>query len=228
MGMTIRDIIFKLGGGIKNDKKFKAVQMGGPSGGCIPEYLSDTTIDYDSVNATGAIMGSGGMVVMDETTCMIDVAKFFLDFTQKESCGKCTFCRIGTKRMLEILTRITEGKGENGDIEKLEELSYQIKDSSLCGLGQTAPNPVLTTIKYFRDEYEAHINGKKCPAKVCKPLLTYEVDAEKCTGCTVCAKNCPSNCITGARKEIHFINQKDCIKCGMCFTKCKFDAIRVN
>jgi len=228
MGMTIHDIIFKLGGGIKNDKRFKAVQMGGPSGGCIPEYLSNTTIDYDSVNATGAIMGSGGMVVMDETTCMIDVAKFFLDFTQKESCGKCTFCRIGTKRMLEILTRITEGKGENGDIERLEELSYQIKDSSLCGLGQTAPNPVLTTIKYFRDEYEAHINGKKCPAKVCKPLLTYEVDAQKCTGCTVCAKNCPSNCITGARKEIHFINQKDCIKCGMCFTKCKFDAIRVS
>jgi NADH-quinone oxidoreductase subunit F len=228
MGMTIRDIIFKLGGGIKNDKRFKAVQMGGPSGGCIPEYLADTTIDYDSVNATGAIMGSGGMVVMDETTCMIDVAKFFLDFTQKESCGKCTFCRIGTKRMLEILTRITDGKGEDGDIEKLEELSYQIKDSSLCGLGQTAPNPVLTTIKYFRDEYEAHINGKKCPAKVCKPLLTYEVDAEKCTGCTVCAKNCPSNCITGARKEIHFINQEACIKCGMCFTKCKFDAIKVN
>ncbi len=228
MGMTIRDIIFKLGGGIKNNKKFKAVQMGGPSGGCIPEYLADTIIDYDSVNATGAIMGSGGMVVMDETTCMIDVAKFFLDFTQKESCGKCTFCRIGTKRMLEILTRITDGKGEDGDIEKLEELSYQIKDSSLCGLGQTAPNPVLTTIKYFRDEYEAHINGKKCPAKVCKPLLTYEVDAEKCTGCTVCARNCPANCITGARKEIHFINQEACIKCGMCFTKCKFDAIRVN
>jgi len=228
MGMTIRDIIFKLGGGIKNDKKFKAVQMGGPSGGCIPEYLADTTIDYDSVNATGAIMGSGGMVVMDETTCMIDVAKFFLDFTQKESCGKCTFCRIGTKRMLEILTRITEGKGQEGDIERLEDLSYQIKDSSLCGLGQTAPNPVLTTIRYFRDEYEAHIGHKKCPAKVCKPLLTYEVDAEKCTGCTVCAKNCPSNCITGARKEVHFINQESCIKCGMCYTKCKFDAIRVS
>lgn len=228
MGMTIRDIIFKLGGGIKNDKKFKAVQMGGPSGGCIPEYLADTTIDYDSVNATGAIMGSGGMVVMDETTCMIDVAKFFLDFTQKESCGKCTFCRIGTKRMLEILTRITEGKGQEGDIERLEDLSYQIKDSSLCGLGQTAPNPVLTTIRYFRDEYVAHITHKKCPAKVCKPLLTYEVNAEKCTGCTVCAKNCPSNCITGARKEVHFINQEACIKCGMCFTKCKFDAIRIS
>ncbi len=225
MGMSIRDVIFKLGGGIQNDKKFKAVQMGGPSGGCIPAYLADTIVDYDSVNATGAIMGSGGMVVMDETTCMIDVAKFFIDFTQKESCGKCTFCRAGTKRMLEILTRITEGKGEEGDIEKLEELSYQIKDSSLCGLGQTAPNPVLTTIKYFREEYEAHIRDKKCPAKVCKPLLTYEVDPEKCTGCTVCAKNCPTDAIDGARKEVHFIRQDDCIKCGTCYAKCKFDAI---
>ncbi len=228
MGMSIRDVIFKLGGGIQNDKKFKAVQMGGPSGGCIPAYLADTIIDYESVNATGAIMGSGGMVVMDETTCMIDVAKFFLDFTQKESCGKCTFCRVGTKRMLEILTRITEGKGEEDDIEKLEELSYQIKDSSLCGLGQTAPNPVLTTIKYFREEYEAHIRDKKCPAKVCKQLLTYEVDPEKCTGCTVCAKNCPTDAIDGARKEVHFIRQDDCIKCGTCYTKCKFDAIIIS
>ncbi|MCD4745573.1 MAG: NADH-quinone oxidoreductase subunit NuoF [Bacteroidales bacterium] len=228
MGMSIRDVIFKLGGGIQDDKKFKAVQMGGPSGGCIPEHLVDTIVDYDSVNATGAIMGSGGMVVMDETTCMIDVAKFFLDFTQKESCGKCTFCRIGTKRMLEILTRITEGKGEEGDIEKLEELSYQIKDNSLCGLGQTAPNPVLTTIRYFRDEYEAHIKDKKCPAKVCKALLTYEVDPDKCTGCTVCAKNCPTDAIDGARKEVHFIRQDDCIKCGTCYTKCKFDAIKIS
>jgi len=228
MGMSIRDVIFKLGGGIQGDKKFKAVQMGGPSGGCIPEYLADTIVDYDSVNATGAIMGSGGMVVMDETTCMIDVAKFFLDFTQKESCGKCTFCRIGTKRMLEILTRITEGKGEMEDIDRLEELAYQIKDSSLCGLGQTAPNPVLTTIKYFRDEYEAHIRDKKCPAKVCTGLLTYEVDPEKCTGCTVCAKNCPTNCIDGERKQIHFIRQDDCIKCGTCYSKCKFDAIRLS
>jgi NADH-quinone oxidoreductase subunit F len=228
MGMSIHDVIFKLGGGIQNDKKFKAVQMGGPSGGCIPEHLADIPIDYDSVNSTGAIMGSGGMVVMDETTCMIDVAKFFLDFTQKESCGKCTFCRVGTKRMLEILTRITEGEGQESDIETLEDLSYQIKESSLCGLGQTAPNPVLTTIKYFRDEYEAHINGKKCPAKVCKPLLTYEVDTEKCTGCTVCAKNCPTDAIDGARKEVHFIRQEDCIQCGSCFTKCKFDAILVS
>lgn len=225
MGISIRDIIFKLGGGITDDKKFKAVQLGGPSGGCIPDYLADTLVDYDSVNATGAIMGSGGMVVMDETTCMVDMARFFLDFTRKESCGKCTFCRVGTKRMLEILTRITEGEGKEGDIEKLEELAYQIKDNSLCGLGQTAPNPVLTTIKYFRHEYEAHINDKKCPAKNCKKLLTYTVDPEKCTGCTVCAKNCPTNAIDGARKEVHFIRQDACIQCGMCYSKCKFDAI---
>lgn len=225
MGMTIHDVIFKLGGGIIGNKKFKAVQMGGPSGGCIPEYLSNTIVDYDSVNATGAIMGSGGMIVMDESTCMVDVAKFFIDFTQKESCGKCTFCRIGTKRMLEILNRITEGDGEKGDIEKLEELAYLIRDNSLCGLGQTAPNPVLTTIKYFRDEYEAHIRDKKCPSMVCKQLLTYTVDAEKCTGCTVCAKNCPVDAISGERKELHVIDQELCIKCGLCYTKCKFDAI---
>jgi NADH-quinone oxidoreductase subunit F len=228
MGMTIRDVIFKLGGGIKNNKKFKAVQMGGPSGGCIPEFLSDTIVDYDSVNATGAIMGSGGMVVMDESTCMVDVAKFFLDFTCKESCGKCTFCRMGTKRMLEILDRITNGHGKEGDLEKLEELAYQIKDNSLCGLGQTAPNPVLTTIRYFRDEYEAHINHKKCPAKVCRPLLTYRVDEEKCTGCMVCLKNCPVKAITGERKQKHFINQEICTKCGVCFSKCKFESILLS
>lgn len=227
MGISIRDVIFKLGGGIPDNKKFKAVQLGGPSGGCIPEHLIDINIDYDSVNATGAIMGSGGMVVMDETTCMVDMARFFLDFTQKESCGKCTFCRIGTKRMLEILTRITEGEGEEGDIEKLEELAYQIKDSSLCGLGQTAPNPVLTTIRYFRDEYEAHIRDKKCPARNCKKLLTYTVVPENCTGCTVCAINCPSDAILGSRKEVHFIEQDKCIKCGICFTKCNFEAISV-
>ncbi len=225
MGVSIRDIIFKLGGGISDGKKFKAVQLGGPSGGCIPEYLADTIVDYDSVTATGAIMGSGGMVVMDETTCMVDIARFFLDFTVKESCGKCTFCRMGTKRMLEILERITHGEGKEGDIEKLEELAYQIKDSSLCGLGQTAPNPVLTTIKYFRHEYEAHIKDKKCPAKNCKKLLTYTVDPEKCTGCTVCAKNCPTHAIDGERKEVHTIRQDACIQCGMCYSKCKFDAI---
>ncbi len=228
MGMSIRNIVFKLGGGIIEDKKFKAVQLGGPSGGCIPEYLADTEVDYESVTATGAIMGSGGMVVMDETTCMVDMARFFLDFTVKESCGKCTFCRVGTKRMLEILERITEGEGQEGDIEKLEELAYQIKDSSLCGLGQTAPNPVLTTIKYFRHEYEAHIKDKKCPAKNCKKLLTYTVDPEKCTGCTVCAKNCPTNAIDGGRKEVHSIRQDACIKCGMCYSKCKFDAITLS
>jgi NADH-quinone oxidoreductase subunit F len=227
MGITIKDIIYKLGGGIIGDKKFKGVQLGGPSGGCIPEYLSHTIVDYDSVNATGAIMGSGGMVVMDETTCMVDIARFFLDFTQKESCGKCTFCRIGTKRMLEILTRITEGEGKEGDIERLEELSIQIKDDSLCGLGQTAPNPVLTTIKYFRDEYEAHIRDKKCPALNCKKLLTYEIIPDKCTGCMVCKKGCPSNAIEGERKAIHFIHQNLCIKCGDCYSKCKFDSIKV-
>ena len=228
MGISINDIIFKLGGGIQDNKKFKAVQLGGPSGGTIPASLADTIVDYDSVNATGAIMGSGGMVVMDETTCMVDMARFFLDFTRKESCGKCTFCRIGTKRMLEILTRITEGEGEEGDIEKLEELAYQIKDNSLCGLGQTAPNPVLTTIKYFRDEYEAHIRDKHCPALNCKKLVTYEVDTEKCTGCTVCAVNCPVNAISGERKKVHFINQDQCIKCGVCFSKCNFGAIKLS
>ncbi len=227
MGTTIRDIIFKVGGGIQNGKEFKAVQLGGPSGGCIPNYLSDTIVDYDSVTATGAIMGSGGMVVMDETTCMVDIARFFLDFTQKESCGKCTFCRIGTKRMLEILTRICNGEGKETDIATLEELAEQIKDSSLCGLGQTAPNPVLTTLRYFRSEYEAHIRDKKCPAKSCKKLLTYEVVAEKCTGCMVCAKNCPVKAIDGERKQVHHIRQADCTKCGECYKRCKFDAIKI-
>lgn len=228
MGITINDIVFKLGGGIPSGKSFKAVQLGGPSGGCIPSWLSDTSIDYDSVNATGAIMGSGGMVVMDESTCMVDIARFFLDFTRKESCGKCTFCRIGTMRMLEILIRITGGEGEEGDIQKLEELAEQIKDSSLCGLGQTAPNPVLTTIRYFRDEYEAHIHQKKCPAKSCKKLLTYTVNVQSCTGCTVCARNCPVDAISGERKQVHVIDQDLCIRCGICYTKCKFEAISIS
>jgi len=228
MGITIRDVIFKLGGGIPKGKKFKAVQLGGPSGGCIPEFLADTIVDYDSVNATGAIMGSGGMVVMDEDTCMVDIAKFFLNFTQEESCGKCTFCRIGTKRMLEILERITQGKGKQEDIDTLEELAAQIKDNSLCGLGQTAPNPVLTTLKYFRDEYEAHIFAKKCPAKACKPLLTYKIIPDKCTGCTICAVKCPVKAITGERKQVHYIHQDNCIKCGDCFARCKFEAISLQ
>ncbi len=226
MGITLKDVVFKMGGGIQNNKEFKAVQMGGPSGGCIPASLSDTIIDFDSVTKTGAIMGSGGMVVMDETTCMVDVAKFFLDFTYKESCGKCTFCRIGTKRMLEILTRICDGEGHEEDLEQLEDLAGQIRDSSLCGLGQTAPNPVLTTLRYFRDECMAHITDKRCPAGVCTKLLTYEVIPENCTGCTVCAKNCPVDAISGERKELHLIDQGLCTRCGICFTKCTFDAIK--
>ncbi len=228
MGISIKDVIYKLGGGITGGKKFKAVQLGGPSGGCIPEHLSHTPVDYDSVNATGAIMGSGGMVVMDETTCVVDIAKFFLDFTQKESCGKCTFCRLGTKRMLEVLTRITTGDGQEGDIEMLEDLAETIKDSSLCGLGQTAPNPVLTTIKYFRDEYEAHIRDKKCPALSCKQLLTYTVIDENCTGCMACIKGCPVDAIEGEKKQVHKILQDVCIRCGVCYTRCKFEAIRVS
>lgn len=227
MGTTIKEIVFDIGGGIKDDKKFKAVQMGGPSGGCIPASMSDLKIDYDEINKTGAIMGSGGMVVLDETTCMVDIAKFFLTFTQNESCGKCTFCRIGTKRMLEILTRITEGNGKIEDIDLLIDLSNKIKNSSLCGLGQTAPNPVLTTIKYFREEYEAHIIDKKCPAKKCSALITYRVVEDKCIGCTLCARNCPTNTIDGNKKEVHFINQEGCIKCGLCFSSCKFDAIEI-
>ncbi len=228
MGMTIRELIFDVAGGIPGGKKAKAVQMGGPSGGCIPETLWDTPIDYESITSTGAIMGSGGMVVMDETTCMVDVARFFLEFTQRESCGKCTFCRIGTKRMLEILTRITEGNGELSDIGKLEDLCVKIANTSLCGLGQTAPNPVLTTLKYFRDEYIAHIVDKKCPAHYCKKLLTYKILPEKCTGCTLCARKCPVNAISGERKVAHVIDMAKCIKCGACYTSCKFGAITVE
>lgn len=228
MGATLRHVIFDIGGGIREDKKIKAVQMGGPSGGCIPERLLDTVIDYKALSATGAIMGSGGMVVMDESTCMVGMAKFFLDFTSKESCGKCVHCRIGTRRMLEILTRIVEGNGKDGDIELLEELCNAIKDGALCGLGQTAPNPVLTTIRYFRDEYEAHINDKKCPAGECMDLLHYRIDPEKCKGCTMCARNCPVKAISGETKKPHVIDESKCIKCGHCMTLCKFDAISVE
>ncbi len=228
MGNTLRHVIFDIGGGIRDDKKIKAVQMGGPSGGCIPEELLDTVIDYKALGATGAIMGSGGMVVMDENTCMVGMARFFLDFTSKESCGKCVHCRIGTKRMLEILTRIVEGKGEEGDIELLEELCVSIKDGALCGLGQTAPNPVLTTIRYFRHEYEAHISDKTCPAKECTDLLTYTLDPAACKGCTMCAKKCPVQAIDGEVKQPHMIDQSKCIKCGQCYTLCKFGAISVG
>ena len=228
MGISLKEIIYGVGGGIVGDRPFKAVQLGGPSGGCVPAELIDTKVDYESITKTGAIVGSGGMVVMDDTTCMVDMARFFLDFTCKESCGKCTYCRLGTKRMLEILERITAGEGREGDIELLEELSYKVKDGSLCGLGQTAPNPVLTTIKYFRNEYEDHINNKTCTAKQCSALIKYVIDPEKCVGCTVCAKACPVSCISGERKEPHLINQDACIKCGQCYQKCKFDAISVN
>lgn len=225
MGMSINDIVFKVGGGIKEGKKFKAVQMGGPSGGCIPADMGQLQIDYDEITQTGAIMGSGGLIVLDETTCMVDLAKFFLNFTQNESCGKCTFCRIGTKRMLEILERITAGEGKETDIDLLEDLAHKIKNSSLCGLGQTAPNPVLTTIKYFREEYEAHIKEKRCPAHSCPALLTYSIDAEKCTGCTLCARKCPVDAISGNKKEPHVIDNETCIKCGHCFDACRFDAV---
>lgn len=228
MGKTLRDVIFDIGGGIKNGKKIKAVQMGGPSGGCISAELLDTVIDYKALGATGAIMGSGGMVVMDETTCMVSMAQFFLDFTAKESCGKCIHCRIGTKRMLEILNRIVKGEGREGDIELLEELCYSIKDGALCGLGQTAPNPVLTTIKYFRNEYEAHINDKKCPAKSCPDLLEFTIDADKCRGCTLCAKKCPANAISGEVKSAHKIDRDKCIKCGSCVSVCRFGAVNVD
>ena len=225
MGTTLREVIEEIGGGIPNGKKFKAAQTGGPSGGCIPASLIDTPMDYDSLLAIGSMMGSGGLIVMDEDTCMVDIAKFFLEFTVDESCGKCTPCRVGTKRMYEILDKITRGKATMEDLDKLEELCYHVKSNSLCGLGQTAPNPILSTLRYFRDEYVAHIVDKKCPAGVCKDLLTYQIIADKCKGCTACKRVCPNDAIVGEVKQPHRIDTTKCIKCGACMEKCRFGAI---
>ncbi|MEA5051444.1 MAG: NADH-quinone oxidoreductase subunit NuoF [Oscillospiraceae bacterium] len=225
MGTTLREVIYDIGGGIPNGKRFKAAQTGGPSGGCIPAEHLDTPIDYDNLIAIGSMMGSGGLIVMDEDNCMVDIAKFFLGFTVDESCGKCTPCRIGTKRLLEMLNKITDGKGTLADLDEMEQLCWHIKTNSLCGLGQTAPNPVLATLRYFRDEYEAHVVDKRCPAGVCKKLLHYEIDPAKCKGCTLCARNCPASAITGTVKEPHVIDQSKCIKCGVCMENCKFGAV---
>ena len=228
MGLPLKDVIFGIGGGIKQDKEFKAVQMGGPSGGCIPAQLIDTPVTYEDINKTGAIVGSGGMIVMDEDTCMVDMARYFLDFTKKESCGKCNYCRIGTKRMLEILTKITDGKGTLEDLDELEYLAKNIKKGALCGLGQTAPNPVLSTLKYFRDEYEAHVVDKKCPAGVCVSMLRFVVHDELCKHCGLCARNCPAQCISGSKTTPYVIDNEKCLKCGVCMEKCPFKAIMKN
>jgi NADH:ubiquinone oxidoreductase subunit F (NADH-binding) len=228
MGTTLRTIIYDIGGGIPKKKKFKAVQTGGPSGGCIPEQYLDLGVDFDELAKVGSMMGSGGMIVMDQDTCMVDLARYFLDFLNEESCGQCNPCREGIKRMLEVLTDICEGRGKPGDIELLEELGLMVRRFSLCGLGTSAPNPVLTTILYFRDEYQAHIEDKKCPAGVCKSLFHYEIDAEACTGCTLCAKRCPQEAITGQKKEAHELDQASCIKCGICYDVCKFQAVAIR
>jgi NADH-quinone oxidoreductase subunit F len=227
MGMTIREIIYDIGGGLVDDKPFKAVQTGGPSGGCLPASFLDTPVDYDSLTAAGSMMGSGGMVVMDESTCMVEISRYFLDFTQKESCGQCTLCKLGTKQMLNILEDIVQGKGQPGDVERLVEIGESVNKGSLCGLGQSAANPILTTIKYFQEEYDAHINELRCPSLSCKELISYQINPEKCSGCTMCAKVCPVEAITGKKKEVHVLDQEKCIKCGMCFEKCpkKFRAV---
>jgi NADH:ubiquinone oxidoreductase subunit F (NADH-binding) len=227
LGITLREVIYDVGGGIKDDKPFKAVQTGGPMGGCLPAKYLDMEVDYESLAQAGSIMGSGGMIVMNSDTCMVDIARFFMEFTQDESCGKCVPCRVGTRRILDILNNICEGKGKESDITLLETLCQQIRTSSLCGLGQGAPTPVITTLKYFRDEYEAHIKEKRCPAKVCKSLISYNIIKDACTGCTVCSRNCPTNAISGERRQVHVIDDDICVRCGICLQVCNFNAIEI-
>ena len=226
-GITLRDVVFDVGGGIKDGKQFKAIQTGGPMGGCLTAEHLDLPLDYEALTAAGSMMGSGGLIIMDDETCMVDMARFFMEFTQDESCGKCTPCRVGTRRILEILEKICAGKGQPGDLEKLEDLCFEVTKNSLCGLGQGAPNPVISMMKHFRAEYEAHIYEKKCPARVCKALIHYEIQAPTCTGCTVCSRNCPVEAISGERRQAHIIDIDKCIRCGICVQVCNFNAISV-